>query len=1116
MKNRIYFVITLVLGVISANAQSPSSSRNFVMETVVKIPGKSTITDLNGLTVAEANRTIHYMDGLGRPQQTVQWMASPTQKDIVQLFEYDAFGREIKKYLPYAEETSDDLSYKSAASTNQSTYYGVGSWDANIIKTPYPYSLTLLQPSPLNKVTEQGAPGAVWQPYNVSITGSGHTVRLEYTFNTTNEVALWTTTSSGAEAISNYAANKLIKEITKDENWLSGKAGITETFKDQDGHVVLKRIWETNTKSLSTYYVYDELGNLRYVLPPAVNENGQATLTSFIESDAAFKQFIYGYQYDEKHRLVEKKIPGKKWEYMIYNVLDQVIFTQDGNQRLNNKWLFTKYDAFGRTIITGIYTNNISRAALQTTVDGMSTVFEGREVNFSTDYTNNSMPTNNYSLLSINYYDDYVQRNVGIDFPSSSLSVSNHTKGLLTYTRIWQTDGSTSVETALYYDVEGRLIETVGNNQLGGTERIINTYNFAGELLTTTRNHVVSSNTTTILNTFLYDHIGRKISTKEKINSQAEVVLNKFDYNEVGQLKEKHLHSIDDGASFYQHTQFAYNERGWMKNSTSNEFSMQLKYNDAETGTSANYNGNISNQLWGTSSSFPHIFKYTYDPLNRLTDARTTAGTSMIETITYDVMGNILEFNRDDQGVGIYHYAGNQLSYISGGPLSTFPLAYDDNGNAIKSTVGDSRTEVSLTYNYLNLPLTVTDHGINLAYTYDATGKKLKKVNSVTSTTTNYVDGIEYTNGAIDFIKTEEGRALNSSGTYTYQYNLTDHLGNVRYSFDIYSGAVRKLQEDDYYAFGKRKIATGGSNNYLYNGKEIQDELGQYDYGARFYDPVIGRWNVVDPKAQLLEMSSPYVYALNSPSSFIDKDGELPIYIGGKTSNDSERNSRTYWDAQLLATIAGSGIPNPGHTSMFVDGNRYLYNFAGTKEVRHSGFTEGQTAEGRRNAGYEVGKSDFKKILSQLERDPKTGKITEKIQIYTHSRGAAFGAGYTEALLEMIKQNSDEFADAVNEIDYVLNMAPHQSDAIDSPKGSNSFSIDHTWDMLSGDDMGNNIGFKTNTKSGSPGLSHQNKTFSKEVGAFIKSFQKSKGDNSKLIDDFVKQMRSYGIKVTVN
>ncbi|WP_281048063.1 RHS repeat-associated core domain-containing protein [Solitalea canadensis] len=179
------------------------------------------------------------------------------------------------------------------------------------------------------------------------------------------------------------------------------------------------------------------------------------------------------------------------------------------------------------------------------------------------------------------------------------------------------------------------------------------------------------------------------------------------------------------------------------------------------------------------------------------------------------------------------------------------------------------------------------------------------------------------------------------------------------------------MQEDEYYAFGLRKGITSSSNNrYLYNGKELQEGLSQYDYGARFYDPLLGRWNVPDPKAELLEMSSPYVYSLNSPVNFIDKDGELPIYINGRVSSNNERASKNYWDTQLLRTIGSSGIPNPGGTMILVDGDR------GIKDERvsdlHGGTSGNATA--RKVAGELAGKRDFQKILSQLERDPRLAK----------------------------------------------------------------------------------------------------------------------------------------------
>jgi RHS repeat-associated protein len=168
-----------------------------------------------------------------------------------------------------------------------------------------------------------------------------------------------------------------------------------------------------------------------------------------------------------------------------------------------------------------------------------------------------------------------------------------------------------------------------------------------------------------------------------------------------------------------------------------------------------------------------------------------------------------------------------------------------------------------------------------ITYTYDANGDKLRKVSVINGTTTSedYISGIQHnTSGAIDFIQTEEGRALNSSGNYDYEYSLADHLGDERFTFDTYTGTANAMQQDDYYPFGMEinRSITSPKNEYLYNKKELQEEFTEYDYGARFYDPVIARWTSVDPLAEKMRRYSPYVYGFDNPMRFTDPDGMSP------------------------------------------------------------------------------------------------------------------------------------------------------------------------------------------------------------------------------------------------
>jgi RHS repeat-associated protein len=952
--------ISMTVNAAPAGSIGQSLNQNYVMTQTPRISG---ITNDSTLSANNSSRSsvqlaVQYVDGLGRSIQTVQAGASPLNYDIVAPQAYDQYGREVTKYLPYTTETGTSGSFKAnAVNADQDAFYNAP--PTGVTAMTNPYSQTAFDNSPLNRTVEQGAPGVAWQLTGVS--GGGHTVKMVYTLNNSTsfssdsvngrQAAMYYVTinsdnSRVLHANGYYAANALTVTISKDENWVSGRAGTVEEYKDIDGQVILKRVYNYASSAvqvLSTYYVYDDLGHLAFVLPPSSGADGAGAI-----STTTLNNLCYQYQYDERGRPIEKKIPGKGWEYMVYNIMDIPVATQDSLQRANKQWIFSKYDALNRPIWTGIWNNggtSVSRASLQTTLNGISTNLYEATSATGNGYTNVAWPTTNVTAtLTLDYFDGYSVPGLPAKYKLTS-GVSKLTRGMPTVKRTSVLNTLTDqLWDVMYYDDLGRASNTYSQHYLHGVVDTNNyditatTYNFPNQPTTVTRKHWNNANTTyplvTIANTYLYDQVSRKLKTWEQIQNlnntpTTKTLISLITYNEIGQTIAKHLHSTDS-TTYLQFISYYYNERGWLQGSNAPLFAFELLYNTAPT--SKAYNGNIMYQYWGTPGSLVNNYAYAYDKLNRFTSNSGTANNK--ENVTYDVMGNITTLGRYQAGTAIdaltYNYTSggnptNQLQSITDASGSNTGLVngttnytWDGNGNMLTDTnsvnTGQNKT---ITYNLLNLPQTVkVAHGL-VTYTYDATGNKMRKVSDISGVTktTDYIAGIEYdgaTTDTLNFIQTEEGKAAKYGSTYDYNYYLGDNLGNTRVTFGTKTGNAVSYQTDDYYPFGMEINHTVSTpkNEYLYNKKELQEETQEYDYGARFYDPVIARWNVIDPLAEKSRRWSPYNYVIDNPMRFIDPDGmdyQNGIYENGLYGN-------------TLSTFNGEG--NPYSSGKQTDGGK--------------------------------------------------------------------------------------------------------------------------------------------------------------------------------------------------
>jgi RHS repeat-associated protein len=312
------------------------------------------------------------------------------------------------------------------------------------------------------------------------------------------------------------------------------------------------------------------------------------------------------------------------------------------------------------------------------------------------------------------------------------------------------------------------------------------------------------------------------------------------------------------------------------------------------------------------------INQLNYDGLNRLVHYRynNPREENLITQYTYDIVGNILSVNGELNQE--YDYNDNYQVLRFRGEI----FEYDDNGNMI------SGRKRNYQYNSRNQLTEISlENGKNISFGYDYRGKRVKKIthNEEDQKSYLYLDRLFevredkyiyniYAGNKLIAVKSidpnEEIQPNNplvnqgfefrpdvddfwpvKSNHYFY-YVHTDHLGSstlhtegedksthqgIRYQ----KGEV--IQKMEYAPFGTERLVLNASNeeNPKFTGQTQDLETDLYYYGARYYDPVLGRF--IQPDSIIPDYSAqginPYAYVYNNPLSYVDPSGNVGVRI---------------------------------------------------------------------------------------------------------------------------------------------------------------------------------------------------------------------------------------------
>jgi RHS repeat-associated protein len=777
----------------------------------------------------DVKQTTAYLDGLGRSLQTVvkqgSLAAGNAPTDIVSSSVYNELGQEKYKYLEFAS-TSADGSFKFNPFQEQVNFYNgylTGQDETNTAnQLNWAYSQTNYESSPMGRVQKVLPPGKNWSGNDKGI-GKG------YWRNTiTDDVKIWTVTdvvnSWGAySTVASYGPGLLSKSISLDEH---GNQLIE--FKDKEGQTILKKMQLTGTPDngsgtgyvgwLCTYYIYDGLNNLRCVIQPKAVETMAGPPGNWSLSGDALAEFCFRYEYDERSRMVMKKVPGADEIWMVYDGRDRLVLTQDAKLRTQGQWMYTQYDPLNRVAATGLWNNTQNRlthkglAAASTNYPDLNSgqVYTELTKTFYDNYNWLASYTTGLSSAIDNTANgtgnsNFLNPSNTYPYPQPLISV-NELTGLVTGTRTLVLGTSIYIYTVNFYDDKDRPIQVQSTNiTLNAVDIATTQYNWAGQPLVTVQKQEnrTSSQTTLVVTQLSYDDLGRVTKTEKKVSNttvnggalpSSYTTTAQNEYNKLGKLKAKKLAPAYNNNAGLETLNYDYNVRGWLLGMNrdyltgtpaNNYFGFELGYDRLTSKTGRNflpglygaqYNGNINGMVWKSKGdALRRKYDFGYDATNRLLKA------DFEQNDNTTVWGNSIVNYNVKMGDGI-----------------SPSLAYDANGNILQMQ-------------QWGLKLTGSTPIDNLSYSYlnssnNSISNRLAKVADGVTVDNKLGDFKDGTNTNDDYSYDVNGNLItdNNKGISNIGYNhlnlpsfITTAKGTIAYTYNADGNKIRKITVDN-------------------------------------------------------------------------------------------------------------------------------------------------------------------------------------------------------------------------------------------------------------------------------------------------------------------------------